>query len=496
MDNILEIKNLSKRFPGVTALDDVSFDIKRNTVHCLLGENGAGKSTLIKILTGAQPKSEGTIIMNGRELKVSSTKEARDNGISTLFQELNIVDQLTVEENLSLGMEDTKAGFLKRTHKFDRMLEALKQIDPSIDPKQLVSKLSVAKKQIVEIVKAIETDAEIIIMDEPTAAISEGEIRRLFEIIKRLKETNVTVIYISHRLEEIFEIGDYVTILRDGKHIETRPISEVNDRTELIRMILGKTVIESYRPRKVDRTNKAIEAKSITNDKLKDLTFDVYKGEIVGVYGLIGSGKTELANVLYGVDPFQGELTISGKKTKFKSVRDAVSSGITLAPEERRTQGLFTILSIRKNIISSNISKVTKSGIFIGSKEKGISTEYVDKLNIVTDTDEKAVRLLSGGNQQKVVFSKCLNSEAEILLLDEPTRGIDVGAKEEIHNIIRDLADHGKTCIVFSSELSEIMSCCDRIFLMFEGTLKGIVENQEGLADDEIIHRVTGGETA
>ncbi len=495
MENILEIKHVTKKFPGVVALNNVSFDIKRNTVHCLLGENGAGKSTLIKILTGAQTRSEGTILMNGKEINVNTTKAAREHGISTLFQELNVVDQLTVEENLSLGMEETRAGFFKKNNNIERMLKTLKQLEPSIDPKQLVSKLSVAKKQIVEIVKAIETDAEVIIMDEPTAAISEGEIARLFEIVKRLKDNNVTVIYISHRLDEIFEIGDYVTILRDGQHIETKTIHEVTDRMDLVRMILGKTIVEQYTPRNVARDQKIIEAKNITNAKLRDVSFDVYKGEIVGVYGLIGSGKTELANVLYGVDQYEGELVIKGKKVTYKSVHGAIENGITLAPEERRTEGLFTMLSIRKNIISMNMEKVSKRGIVMAGKEKGISAEYVKKLNVVTDTDDKAVGLLSGGNQQKVVFAKCLNSEADILLLDEPTRGIDVGAKEEIHNIIKELADAGNTCFVFSSELPEILSCCDRVFLMYEGNLRGIVENGTDIDDDKIIHIVTGGES-
>ena len=493
MDAILQIQGLTKKYPGVIALNDVSFDIERGSVHCLLGENGAGKSTLIKILTGAQTRTDGTILMNGKPIEARSTKEARELGISTLFQELNIVDQLTVEENLSLGMEPIKFGFFTKNTELQRMVDALKRMEPTIDPKQIVSKLSVAKKQLVEIVKAVETKAEIIVMDEPTAALSEAEAKRLFNIIKELKENKVTVIYISHRLEEIFEIGDMVTVLRDGRHIDTKKISEVESRTELIRMILGKTVVETYKPRDVSRDAKSIEAENITNDKLKGVSFDIYKGEIAGFYGLVGAGKTELANVLYGIDPYSGSLKINGEAAHYESVSGAVAKGITLAPEERRTQGLFTMLSIRKNVVSMNMRKVSKNGIINAAAIKKVSGEYVKKLNVVTDTDEKEVGFLSGGNQQKVVFAKCLNSDADIFLLDEPTRGVDVGAKEEIHKIIRQLADDGRTCIVFSSEMPEVLSCCDRIFLMYEGELKAVMDNAPGIDSDEIIHIVAGG---
>ncbi|MDR1796240.1 MAG: sugar ABC transporter ATP-binding protein [Clostridiales Family XIII bacterium] len=489
----MQIQNITKTYPGVVALDDVSFDIERGSVHCLLGENGAGKSTLIKILTGAQIRTSGAILMNGAPIEAKNTKEAREIGISTLFQELNVVDQLTVEENLSLGMEPTRFGFFRKNPDIGRMLQTLARLEPSIDAKQLVSKLSVAKKQIVEIVKAVETKAEVIIMDEPTAAISEGEVKRLFEIIAGLKEHGVTVIYISHRLDEIFEIGDYVTVLRDGRHEGTKKIAEIEGREELIRMILGKTVVETYRPREVQKTEKYIEAQHITNGKLKDVSFDVYKGEIVGFYGLIGSGKTELSNVLYGIDAYEGALRIKGREARFKSVAEAVAQGITLAPEERRSQGLFTMLSIRKNIISMNMKKISRSGIINAALIRSVSGEFVEKLNVVTDTDEKEVGFLSGGNQQKVVFAKCLNSEADIFLLDEPTRGVDVGAKEEIHGIIRQLADEGRTCIVFSSELPEVLACCDRIFLLHEGALKAVMDNAPDIDSDEIIHIVAGG---
>src|SRR5512139_4310322 len=270
-DNVLEIRDLVKDFPSVRAVNSVSFDIKRNTVHCLVGENGAGKSTLIKILTGAYQRTSGTILLNGQEFAPASTKEAKERGISTLFQELNVVDQLTVEENLTLGIEDTRFGFLRKTDKINKIVSVMNSLEPSIRPQQLVSTLSVAKKQIVEIAKAVASESDIIIMDEPTAAISEGEIVRLFEIIKGLRERNVTVIYISHRLDEIFEIGDYVTVLRDGRHIDTKPMSEVKDRAELIRMMIGKTVFEQYTPKEEAEREVLLRVRNLSGEKLKDI---------------------------------------------------------------------------------------------------------------------------------------------------------------------------------------------------------------------------------
>ena len=311
-ENVLEIKDLVKDFPGVRAVNNVSFDIKRNTIHCLVGENGAGKSTLIKILTGAYTRTSGQILLNGEEYNPRSTRDAKQKGISTLFQELNVVDQLTVEENLTLGMEDTTFGFVRRTEKINRMVNVLNSIEPSIKPNQLVSSLSVAKKQIVEIAKAVASEADIIIMDEPTAAISESEIARLFAIIKSLREKNVTVIYISHRLDEIFELGDYVTVMRDGKHIDTKPVAEVHDRSELIKMMIGKTVFEQYTPRSGECPETILQVKNLSNHRLNDISFEIRAGEIAGFYGLVGAGKTELARAIYGADTYEWRNNLQG----------------------------------------------------------------------------------------------------------------------------------------------------------------------------------------
>ena len=490
---VLEIKNLVKDFPGVRAVNDVSFGIKKNTVHCLVGENGAGKSTLIKILTGAFARTSGTIFLNDKEYLAQNTRDAKQKGISTLFQELNVVDQLTVEENLTLGTEETFMGFLRKTDKLKKILNVLNSLEPSINPKQLVSSLSVAKKQIVEIAKAVATESDIIIMDEPTAAISDCEIQRLFNIIRSLREKNVTVIYISHRLDEIFELGDYVTVMRDGKHIDTKPVSEVKERSELIKMMIGKTVFETYIPRKSVTDEILLEVKNLYTDKLNNISFKVKRGEIIGFYGLVGAGKTEIARAIFGADVYKGEIIFKGSKLHAAPDK-AIEAGIALVPEERRSQGLFTVLTIRNNIPVMNMKKISRFGFINTIKEMKVSSEYIGKLRIATNTMEKQASKLSGGNQQKVVFSKCLFADAYLLILDEPTRGIDVGAKSEIYNIIRQLSTDGKSIMMFSSELPEIVNMCDRIFILYDGEMKAEMENGVDLDCEEIIHIATGGE--
>ena len=347
----------------------------------------------------------------------------------------------------------------------------MNSLEPSISPRQLVSTLSVAKKQIVEIAKAVATESDIIIMDEPTAAISEGEIARLFKIIKSLRERNVTVIYISHRLDEIFELGDYVTVMRDGKHIDTKPIAEVKDRSELIKMMIGKTVFEQYTPRSVtcdDVHPPGANTSRTTSSRISPSASN--RGEIAGFYGLVGAGKTELARAIYGADDTRAN-HFQGKKLP-PSPDQAIEAGIALVPEERRSQGLFTILTIRGNIPVMNMKKISRGGFINGAREREVTLEYIDKLRIATSSTEKEAAQLSGGNQQKVVLSKCLFADADLLMLDEPTRGIDVGAKSEIYSIIRQLAAEGKSILIFSSELPEVVNICDTIYLLYDGSLK------------------------
>lgn len=493
-NKVLEIMNISKQFTGVNALDDVSFSIEKGSCHCLIGENGAGKSTLIKILTGAIKRTSGTVFYKGKHYEPSNTREAMRSGIGCLFQELNVVEQLHVEEYVCLGVEETKFGIIQKRSN-NKVFDILAQIDKTINPKQMIEELSVAKRQVVEIAKALAMDSDVIIMDEPTSPLSAEEARHLFEIIVDLKSHGITTIYISHRLEEIMELADYVTVLRDGKHIATKPRSEIEDRQELIRMMIGKNIFEDYIPNKINREHKLIEARGITNKKLKNVNFDLYEGEILGFYGLIGAGKTEIARAVYGLDLFDGELFVEGKKIVFGSPQKSLKNGVALVPEERRTQGICTLLNIAENMPMMNYKTVSKYGILRKSSQKQLAQKYIKDIGVACRNENQTVAYLSGGNQQKVIVGKCLNVSPKVLLLDEPTRGIDVGAKQEIYNIIRKLARDGCSAIIFSNELTEICCLCDRIGLLFEGEIRGFVNNNEMLDSQNIMHIVTGGST-
>lgn len=490
---VLSIHGLTKDFPGVRAVDDVSLSIESSTIHCLVGENGAGKSTLIKMLTGALLPTSGTMRINGSEYKPNNLQDAREAGIATLFQELHVVDELTVLENLTLGMERSRFGFLIKSDLEDRVTRTLKAIEPSIDPSARVSSLSVAQKQIIEIARAASSGANVIIMDEPTAALSEREVERLFGVIRRLRKEAVTVIFISHKLDEILQLGEAVTVLRDGKHIATKPLKDIAGRSELIEMMIGRSVFQSYTPSTTVRTEAILTAKGLTNKLLKNVSFHINRGEIVGFYGLVGAGKTEIARALFGADEVSGSILFKGRKIG-RSPKDTLAAGIALVPEERRTQGLFTELSIRQNIPVMNLHRMSDRGIFRALDEQTAAVDYVNQLSIATDSIDKYVKKLSGGNQQKVVLAKCLFSQADLLLLDEPTRGVDVGAKTEIYDIIRSLAGEGKSVAVFSSELEEVLGICDRIFLLYSGSLKSEVINGADVDVSHILNIVTGGE--
>lgn len=493
-ENILEIRDISKKYPGVMALKGVSFDIKRNTVHCIVGENGAGKSTLIKILTGAIRRSGGTIQYNGQDYSVKNIKEAMNSGMSVLYQELNVVDDLTVKENLTLGIEEKHGGLLKYGEKSENIFNVLKKFAPEIDLNSKVEDLSVGKKQIIEISKAVALETGIIIMDEPTASISEAEVKRLFSIIRDLRSHNVTVIFISHRLSEIMEVGDNVTVFRDGEVIDTKAVSDIK-QTDLIKMMIGKVVQHEYIPGKTDYNTSVLSVKNLNNKKLKDINFDLYKGEILGFYGLVGSGKTEIAKAVYGYDKSTGEIIVNSIPMHTRSVISRIRQGLAMAPEERRTEGLFTQLSIKENIPLMNIKKISNNGLLISSKEKKLATEYIKKIKIAARNENQIVASLSGGNQQKVVFSKCIASDCSILMLDEPTRGVDVGAKEEIYSIVRDLSrNEGVSIVIFSSELPEILGICDRIILLYEGKIVSEIRNGKDINSGTIMHLVTGGE--
>jgi ABC-type sugar transport system ATPase subunit len=501
-DVLISVRGLDKQFPGVLALDRVSLDIRRNTIHCIVGENGSGKSTFIKILAGALPRSKGEIAFGGKLFEPKSIREARARGVVALYQELNVVDDLTVEENLTLGREKQKMGIIRKGDDLGGMEKILKSLDETIGLSARVGDLSVAQKQVIEITKAVSTDCSILIMDEPTAALSEEETGRLFAIVKRLKVEGMTVIYISHKLSEVFEIGDCVTVFRDGQMIETKSVKDISKSCEsvpdacleLVKLMLGKVVVETYVPSRTDYKTKLLEAKNISSGKLKNVSFELYKGEILGFYGLVGSGKTEVARVLYGIDGYRGDLVVKGKKAGYKKVRGALKTGFTMIPEERRADGIFGKLSIRENVPMMRMKSVLANGLISRSRENRLADAYIKSMSIAAGNREKKVAFLSGGNQQKVVISKCLNRESDILLMDEPTRGVDVGAKQEIHDITRNLANQGKGIIVFSSELPEILHLCDRIVLMHDGEVREIIKNGGDVSSDRIMAIVAGGE--
>ncbi len=503
-ETLIEIRDIGKSFPGVRALGEVSFSIKRGTVHCIVGENGAGKSTFIKILTGALQRDMGTIILGGKAYEPKSVHDAMEQGISVLYQELNVVDDLTVRENLSLGKENSRLGFILPDKIDARVKETMKGLDPTIRFDARVASLSVAQKQMIEIVKAISADCSVLVMDEPTAALSEEEVRRLFEVVRKLKAAGTTIVYISHKLAEIFEIGDYVTVFRDGNMIATKALSEIESScsdvpeacVELVRMMLGKVVTESYSARETCTTKEILQVKGIRNRFLKDVSFTLNEGEILGFYGLVGSGKTEVARAIYGLDAYEGEIFLSGRKLGIRSPRDAIREGLSMVPEERRADGIFGKLPIRSNIPIMRMKSVLKFGLIDRLLENRVADDYMKRMSVRAVDREQRVASLSGGNQQKVVFAKCLNRDGKVYLLDEPTRGVDIGAKKEIHDLVRNLADSGAGVIVFTSELPEVAHLCDRIVLMHEGRVQAIIKNGAGLDHDKIMAHVAGGGTS
>jgi ABC-type sugar transport system ATPase subunit len=511
-DVIIEVKGLTKVYPGVRALKGVDFDIKRGTVHCVVGENGAGKSTFIKILTGAHRRTGGSLKFNGKDFDPKSIREAMNDGISVLYQELNVVDDLTTEENLTLGKEKSKFGFIQKSEGLDKMMDIIRSLDDSIELDMSVDQLSVAQKQVIEIAKALSTDCSVLVMDEPTASLSEDEVRRLFITVKKLKDQGITIVFVSHKLTEIFEIGDYVTVFRDGEMIGTKSVPEIagykdeascpetfDDETvteactELVRMMIGKVIVQEYIPSKSDYSTKLLEVKNINNQRLSSIDFELYKGEILGFYGLVGAGKTEVGRVLFGIDDYEGEILVNGERAEYKNVIGALNAGFAMVPEERRVDGIFGQLSIRANIPLMRMESVLNSGLISRIKENKLADKFMNMMSVAAKDREQGVAFLSGGNQQKVVIAKCLNCDADIIMLDEPTRGVDVGAKEEIHGIIRDLANEGKSIIVFSSELPEITNLCDRIVLMYDGKVGEIIKNQKDVDVDHIMSVVAGG---
>ena len=490
---ILEMRNISKSFPGVRALDDVTFCCERGEVHALVGENGAGKSTMMKVLSGAYKPNQGQIIIDGKVVDIENPRHAQDLGISIIYQEFNLIPYMDIAENIFIGREPIiSAGIIDFELMYQKSKELLDQIGINLDLKKWVMELSVAEQQIIEICKAIAFKAKIVVMDEPSSALSEEETGRLYNIIRKLKAQGITVIYISHRLKEIFEIADSVTVLRDGKLVSNDDIKNINQNA-LVRNMVGRVLDILFPEKGKGGRGNLLEVKKLSRQGIiKNISLDIQKGEIVGLAGLIGSGRTEVARAIFGVDALdEGEIYLNGKKIRINTPKDAVSNGIGLVPEDRKRQGLVLCLTVRNNIVLSVLERIKRFWFTNVKKEREISNDQVSKLNIKTPSLESDVEHLSGGNQQKVVLSKWLAVNPKLIIFDEPTRGIDVGAKAEIHKLMRQLADNGAGVLMISSELPEILGMSDRVYVMCEGAISAQFSGNQ-LTEEAIMRAAVG----
>ncbi len=490
---------ITKAFPGVQALRDGRLELLSGEVHALLGENGAGKSTLLKVLSGAHSPDGGTLQIDGESVRIGSPAESRARGIAVIYQEFNLVPHLTIRENLFLGREVARRGFLNRRAEQDEAKALLKRLATDLDPETPLGELSVAQQQMIEIAKALSQNARIVVMDEPTAALSGREVDALFAAIRDLKDSGVGVVYVSHRLDEIFQLCDRATVMRDGAWIATKPVTEWN-RESLIESMVGRALEQEFPPRPTsnspitggrgaDTDDVRLEARNLCRGKtVKNVSLSVRRGEILGLTGLVGAGRTELARLLFGADrPDSGEIFVDNKKLHLRSPQDAADAGICLLTEDRKRQGLVLDLSLRDNFGLPNLPKLSKLGFLDFSQERTAFGKYVEQLQIKTPGQEQLARNLSGGNQQKVVLAKWLFADAEIILFDEPTRGIDVGAKYEIYVLMRELAARGKAILMISSELPEVLGMADRIVVMRGGEISGEIPDVSQATQAQIL---------
>ncbi|MHB9305208.1 galactose/methyl galactoside ABC transporter ATP-binding protein MglA [Fusobacterium polymorphum] len=480
---VLEMENISKEFPGVKALDNVQLKLKPGTVHALMGENGAGKSTLMKCLFGIYEKSSGKILLDGVEVNFKSTKEALENGVSMVHQELNQVLQRNVLDNIWLGRYPMKGFFVDEKKMYNDTINIFKDLDIKVDPRKKVADLPIAERQMIEIAKAVSYKSKVIVMDEPTSSLTEKEVDHLFKIIKKLKESGVGIIYISHKMEEIKMISDEITILRDGKWISTNDVSKISTE-QIISMMVGRDLTERF-PKK-DNTAKEmiLEVKNLTalnQPSIQDVSFELYKGEILGIAGLVGSKRTEIVETIFGMRPKEhGEIILNGKTVKNRNPEEAIKNGFALVTEERRSTGIFSMLDIAFNSVISNLDRYKNKFKLLKNKDIEKDTKWiVDSMRVKTPSYSTKIGSLSGGNQQKVIIGRWLLTEPEVLMLDEPTRGIDVLAKYEIYQLMIDLAKKDKGIIMISSEMPELLGVTDRILVMSNGRVAGIVKTSE-----------------
>ena len=494
---ILEMKNISKSFNGVKVLHDVNFSVNKGEVHALMGGNGAGKSTLMKILTGVYTADKGEILIEGKPVSIKSYEDAKANKISMIFQEFSLIPTLTVAQNIYLTRESkTPLGLLDDKENARKTEKLLKELGVDIKPSDIVQDLGVGYWQMTEIAKALSQEAKVLIMDEPTSSLTKRETEVLFSFINQLKEKGYAIIYISHRMDEIFRICDRITILRDGRKITTEVIKETTLDT-VIQHIVGAEFDKLFEWVERDVPTDVPPAFEIRNvkagTKVDDVSLKIQPGEIVGIAGLMGSGRTELLRTIFGIDPMDsGEIYVNGKKRNIRSARHAIDAGIALIPEDRRLQGLVLQHSVKDNIILPILSKLKKGMLLDNKKATEISKRLVERLNIKTESIAKQSGLLSGGNQQKIVLAKWLANDPDVLLLDEPTIGVDIGAKTEIIDIVRELAASGKAILVVSSELPELLALSDRLLIMHEGRIKREIKRKEIQSEEELQYAIQG----
>ncbi|MBU5454158.1 galactose/methyl galactoside ABC transporter ATP-binding protein MglA [Caproiciproducens sp. MSJ-32] len=479
---VLEMIGISKEFPGVKALDNVQLKVKPGTVHALMGENGAGKSTLMKCLFGVYIEDAGEIYIEGKKVKFKNPKQAMDNGVAMVHQELNQVLQRNVMDNIWLGRYPGKAGVVNDKEMYEATKKVLEELEIDVDPRVKMAKLSVSQRQMVEIAKAVSYNAKILVLDEPTSSLTEEEVKHLFRIINKLRDRGCGIIYISHKMEEILQISDEVTVMRDGKWVDTKPAKELTT-DKIIKLMVGRDLTHRFPPKTNKPAEVILEVKNLTGTyqpSIKNVSFKLRKGEILGIAGLVGSKRTELLETIFGIAHHsEGEILLHGKKVENTNASKAIKNGFALLTEERRATGIFGKLDIKSNAILANINGYSKLGVLDDKKMTKDTQWVIDSMKVKTPSQKTLISTLSGGNQQKVIIGRWLLTEPEILLLDEPTRGIDVGAKYEIYQLIIDLANKGKGIIVVSSEMPELLGICDRIMVMSNGRLAG-----EGLTED------------
>lgn len=491
---LLEMKKIRKEFPGVLALDGVDFNLRKGEVHVLLGENGAGKSTLMKILSGAYQKDGGEILIDGEPAGISSPSHAQALGIGIIYQEFTLNPHLSVAENIYLGREPVRLpGVINWKKLYRDARSILDDLDVKIDVRQKVASLGVAMQQMTEVAKALSQNARILVMDEPTAALSGREIEALFRTIAHLKSKGVGIVYISHRLEEIFEIGDRVTVLRDGRYVDTRSVKGLA-RNEMVRLMVDRDLDDHIPKVKSDPGDVVLRLEGVNvRDRLRDISFELRRGEVLGIAGLMGAGRTRLAKTLFGAERISGgRILVDGEEVNLKSPRDAINAGIGLVTEDRKSEGLILELSVKKNITLPNLNRFLSKGVLQLGREGKVADDYIRRLKIKTPSGNQRVVCLSGGNQQKVVLSKWLCTDARIFLFDEPTRGIDVGAKTEIYQLMNEITARGGAILMISSEMPEILGMSDRILVMRDGAVAGELAGAD--ATQEQIMKLALGE--